>query len=126
VKRFRSGLVVKAHRLWYHSTLGLKIMKKQKKERGGYRDCRGLDDALHSRLELFHLTLGPRGPPAYFKQCRRPDYPVFRTLPFKRVERGGNRDCQGLDDALHPCLELFHLPAERERSLLTTYWSEST
>ena len=28
VKRFRGGLVFKAHRLLYHSTLGLRVIKK--------------------------------------------------------------------------------------------------
>ena len=31
VKRFRGGLVFKAHRLVYHSTLGLRVIKKKKK-----------------------------------------------------------------------------------------------
>ena len=31
MKRFRGGLVFKAHRLVYHSTLGLRVMKKKKK-----------------------------------------------------------------------------------------------
>ena len=31
MKRFRGGLVFKAHRLLYHSTLGLRVMKKKKK-----------------------------------------------------------------------------------------------
>jgi len=30
VKRFRGGLVSKAHRLVYHSTLGLRVIKKKK------------------------------------------------------------------------------------------------
>ena len=30
LQRFRDGLVFKAHRLLYHSTLGLKIIKKKK------------------------------------------------------------------------------------------------
>jgi len=29
VQRFRGGLVVKAHRLLYHSTLGLRVIKKK-------------------------------------------------------------------------------------------------
>ena len=34
-KRFRGGLILKAHRLVYHSTLGLRVIKKkQKAERG--------------------------------------------------------------------------------------------
>ena len=34
VKRFRGGLVFKAHRLLYHSTVGLRVIKKEKKYRG--------------------------------------------------------------------------------------------
>ena len=30
VQQFRGGLVFKAHRLSYHSTLGLRVMKKKK------------------------------------------------------------------------------------------------
>jgi len=30
VKRFRGGLVFKAHRLLYHSTLGWRVIKKEK------------------------------------------------------------------------------------------------
>jgi len=32
VKRFRGGLVFKAHRLLYRSTLGLRVIKKKKKK----------------------------------------------------------------------------------------------
>jgi hypothetical protein len=32
VKRFQAGLVFKAHKLWYHSTLCSKAMKKKKKK----------------------------------------------------------------------------------------------
>jgi len=32
VKRFRGGLIFKAHRLVYHSTLGLRVIKQKKKE----------------------------------------------------------------------------------------------
>jgi len=34
VQRFRGGLVFKAHRLLYHSTLGLKVIEKKKKVGG--------------------------------------------------------------------------------------------
>jgi len=33
-ERFRGGLVFKAHRLLYHSTLGLRVIKKKKKKKG--------------------------------------------------------------------------------------------
>ena len=45
VKRFRGGLVFKAHRLVYHSTLGLRVIKKRKNLRSrrgsvaGSRSC---------------------------------------------------------------------------------------
>jgi len=32
MQRFRGGLVFKAHRLLYHSTLGLRVIKKKKKK----------------------------------------------------------------------------------------------
>ena len=35
VKRFRGGLLFKAHRLLYHSTLGLRVIKKKKKKYAG-------------------------------------------------------------------------------------------
>ena len=35
VKRFRAGLVLKAHRLLHHSTLGSRVIKK--KEKGAVR-----------------------------------------------------------------------------------------
>jgi len=35
VKRFRGGLVLKANRLLYHSTLGLGVTKKKKKDSSG-------------------------------------------------------------------------------------------
>jgi len=35
VQRFRGGLVLKAHRRWYHSTLGLRVIKKKKKTING-------------------------------------------------------------------------------------------
>ena len=42
VKRFQGGLVFKAHRLLYHSTLGLRVIKKTKKTcRGEFCKVRG-------------------------------------------------------------------------------------
>jgi hypothetical protein len=41
VQRFRGGLVCKAHRLFFHSTLGLRVIKKTKiraRERDGGRE----------------------------------------------------------------------------------------
>jgi len=39
VQRFRGGLVFKAHRLLYHSTLGLRIIKKRE-EKLGFEESR--------------------------------------------------------------------------------------
>ena len=46
VQRFRGGLVFKAHRLLYHSTLGLRVIKKKRRHllaRRGGREDRVLD-----------------------------------------------------------------------------------
>jgi len=40
VQRFRGGLVCKAHRLLYHSTLGLRVIKKKKRPAKGGASCR--------------------------------------------------------------------------------------
>jgi len=52
VKRFRGGLVFKAHRLAYHSTLGWRVIKKKKSNSSGWRqDKRLLEGAMmHSVL----------------------------------------------------------------------------
>ena len=89
VKRFRGGLVFKAHRLLYHSTLGLRVIKQKKKqerkgnrgrlrsERGGGggvcvtergTPCASLNpkplSARSSSLFYFtHLTIDSLGPP---------------------------------------------------------------
>ena len=39
VQRFRGGLVFKAHRLLYHSTLGSRVIKKKKKRSLSRRGC---------------------------------------------------------------------------------------
>ena len=50
VKRFRGGLVFKAHRLLYRSTLDLRVIKKQKKVKG-VADIHGVPGGhLHPRL----------------------------------------------------------------------------
>jgi len=49
VKRFRGGLVFKARRLVYHSTLGLRVMKKTNKNEGRDRNhVRPLGEVLPS------------------------------------------------------------------------------
>ena len=61
VKRFRRGLVFKAHRLLYHSTLGLRVIKEKKKVN---RDIEavGHENLFGKCLSIFgqHLTFGPK------------------------------------------------------------------
>jgi hypothetical protein len=48
VERFRGGLVFKAHRLLYHSTLGSRVIKKKKK----YGEGQDLMAAYRARRAL--------------------------------------------------------------------------
>ena len=48
VKQFRGGLVFKAHRLLYHSTLGLRVITKKKKLRGWQSDLAAVERIWHS------------------------------------------------------------------------------
>ena len=55
--RFRGGLVLKAHRLLYHSTLGLRVIKKKRVE--GRGDARLLvDDQLLLEWRIPNLVEG--------------------------------------------------------------------
>ena len=49
--RFRGGLVFKAHRLVYHSTPGLRVIKKKKKKSAG-RCARAGTECRNSKFEL--------------------------------------------------------------------------
>jgi len=64
VQRFRGGLVFKAHRLVYHSTLGLRVIKKKKKGtwmRQALRTARTKSEReLEAHRLLYHSTLGSR------------------------------------------------------------------
>jgi len=48
VQQFRGGLVFKAHRLVYHSTLGLRVTKKKKKKEGTLPATRCATHALRT------------------------------------------------------------------------------
>jgi len=52
VQRFRGGLVFEAHRLLYHSTLGLRVIEKKKRA-----DLVEDRDLPHQELELCTLLL---------------------------------------------------------------------
>jgi len=55
VKRFRGGLVFKAHRLLYHSTLSLRVIKKKK--RASYLDELEVVAGFEQRRERGELLL---------------------------------------------------------------------
>ena len=58
VERFPGGLVFKAHRLWYPSILGLRVMKKKRRRDRG-KDGGDPDSLLrHSTLGLRVIKLG--------------------------------------------------------------------
>ena len=50
MQRFRSGLVSKAHRLVYHSTLGVRVINKKKKTCRGVRGSSG-KSSVHCRAK---------------------------------------------------------------------------
>jgi len=56
VQRFRGGLVFKAHRLLYHSTLGLRVIKKKR------RRCRVEAAAAEVFASIQFLSLYTRNP----------------------------------------------------------------
>ena len=64
IQRFRGGLVFKAHRLFYHPTLGSRVLKKKKQSRGGRRHGRHHRTLPRSEglifFFFFTLVTGPR------------------------------------------------------------------
>ena len=63
VQRFRGGLLFKAHRLLYHSTLGIRVIQKKKKvtlsgsriEGLGTRFAEGLSDQVYGKETRWKL-----------------------------------------------------------------------
>ena len=64
MQRFRGGLVFKTHRLLYHSTLGLRVIKKRFQGLGFRGELFGVSNSEGSYLRLidfvYHSTLGLR------------------------------------------------------------------
>jgi len=58
VKRFRGGLVFKAHRLVYHSTLGWRVIKKKKKKKRIQPLFAEIPTTLFVLLNLFYSRFG--------------------------------------------------------------------
>ena len=58
VVQFRGGLVLKAHRLLYHSTLGSRVIKKKKRE-GAYAVGESGRSLVHSRSCEDRVLDGP-------------------------------------------------------------------
>ena len=64
MKRFRGGLVFKAHRLLYHSTLGLRVIKKRRRHAG----CRFTPlESIHDSVALKMNGSGGERPPTATK-----------------------------------------------------------
>ena len=89
VKRFRGRLVVKAHQLLYHSTLGSKVIKKKKKKRD-LRDPEGGAPLQPARLleerevALAFVNMSFRLQFFYPLPSEKRTYPiVLRDLAFK-------------------------------------------
>jgi len=67
VKRFRGGLVVKAHRLLYHSTLGSRVIKK-KTGCDGIVSGEFLEDGAHRTPRKRSMIYPPRNTCTIFGQ----------------------------------------------------------
>ena len=176
MKRFRGGLVFKAHRLGYHSTLSLRVIKKKKyprgisNKRGGpidpefrgsphahgtawypqggrdqgtillykYFDHEDVCRTVHQNESSYNFRFD--GPSIYF-EWSNPNFPQTRrarrlgrlrlpTCSRHRLIRGGlvfKAHRLSLNSRFESNKEeRRHRLVERESSLLTTYWSEST
>jgi len=89
VKRFRGGLVFKAHRHLYHSTLGFRVIKKKKKA----REVRERPVSVCSRSPMCRTHIGKdiERPPPPLADCTPPPLPqqLSRSvLPHKCGEPG--------------------------------------
>jgi len=86
VKRFRGGLVFKAHRPLYHSTLGSKVMKKKREE----EHVKRRDVADHGLGMLFIYSLESefccRANSAHTRQSVPDSGPGFRVKALKRFQ----------------------------------------
>ena len=76
VKRFRGGLVFKAHRLLYHSTLGLRVIKKKRRRSGRLTTLVGCPADIEP---------GRGGPLSPRKTNSKPRARVTRHLPKVRA-----------------------------------------
>ena len=82
MKRFRGGLVFKAHRLVYDSTIGLRVIKKKRRDMGGPRD-----GASHGFL----------GPLLFVPVSRRVHKGLEGSRRVHKGLEGSRRVCQGLE-----------------------------
>ena len=78
VKRFRGGLVFKAHRLLCHSTLGLRVIKKKKRHAPGImpmavrKPCKVTPVILHGVVSPYTGLYPQRGGSTHPESCRWP------------------------------------------------------
>ena len=86
MKRFRGGLAFQAHRRLYHSTLGLRVIKKRmKKKKSGFDG--GTGPPLRALRSAVQLKNGSEIPAHIFIINTRPDETKQRFVPgnLKRV-----------------------------------------
>ena len=55
MQRSRGGLAFKAHRLLYDSALGLRVIKKKRKDRSAERDAREGEGGCHGRCRQSYV-----------------------------------------------------------------------
>ena len=109
VKRFRGGLVFKAHRLLYHSTLGLGVIKKKRSSirdavRAHCNTTSGRDCVKSLRLCLHRApcnTTSGRDCVKSFRMCLHWTCPqMFRVDPFSGLKEGLPPPVQGQCEAV--------------------------
>jgi len=88
VQRFRGGLVFKAHRLLYHSTLGLRVIKK-KKTHGQAPQTGPGTPRVRSRAFLSVIGSGLIGWEGYreSRRCSRDTYPESCITKYTSIRR---------------------------------------
>jgi len=108
VQRFRGGLVFKAHRLLYHSTLGLSVLKKKKG--GTVRNCRRSAGARSPASAVRGPTLSTPSstdPSIFHSLSRTHTLSLCRSLSDKSRDKLGCRQKEGR--------RVRHLPTDRGR-----------
>jgi len=89
VQRFRGGLLFKAHRLLYHSTLGFRVMKKKKGLPAARLDVGEVefDGSTPLALSLSRSLSPPLSPPSPTNPPPPPTNPPTPCSPYEMYQR---------------------------------------